>query len=59
MKRRVRAKGVRRSEVDEDQLAIAFLLLSKILYERDQAGGETPVPRQSAGTDESDQTEAA
>lgn len=34
MTKRVRAVGVKRQEVDEDQLAVAFLLLSQILYEQ-------------------------
>lgn len=41
MTRRVHARGVKRSEVDEDQLAVAFLLLAKILHDENQVEVET------------------
>lgn len=37
MTKRIRVRGTRRQEVDADRLAVAFLLLSKILYEQEQA----------------------
>jgi len=43
MTRRVRARGIRRSEVDEDQLAVAFLLLSKILHEQAEVNDDAPL----------------
>jgi hypothetical protein len=34
MPKRVRVRSIRRKQVDEDKLALAFLLLAKILHER-------------------------
>jgi len=40
MARSIRVRGIRRREVDEDKLALAFLLLAKVLHE--QAEAATP-----------------
>jgi hypothetical protein len=47
MARNIRVRGVRRKEIDEDKLAMALLMLAKILHERDQADG----PVEDASTD--------
>jgi hypothetical protein len=39
MAKGIRVRGVRRKQVDEDKLALAFLLLAKILHEQ-QPGTE-------------------
>lgn len=36
MARELRIKGVRRKQIDEDKLALAFLLLAKVLHEQEQ-----------------------
>jgi len=47
MARQLRIRAVRRKEIDEDKLALAFLLLAKTLYEQDEArnasGGSSDV----------------
>lgn len=35
--RNIRVRGIRRKEIDEDKLALAFLLLAKSLHEQDVA----------------------
>lgn len=42
MSKQIRVRGIRRKEVDEDKLAVAFLLLAKILHEQDEAAGNRP-----------------
>ena len=37
MAKEIRVRSVRRREIDEDKLAVAFLLLAKILAEQEQA----------------------
>jgi hypothetical protein len=37
MAREIRVRAVRRKEIDEDKLAVAFLLLAKILHEQEEA----------------------
>jgi hypothetical protein len=37
MSSHIRIKSIKRKEIDEDKLALAFLLLAKILYEADAA----------------------
>jgi hypothetical protein len=34
--RNIRVRGIRRPQIDEDKLALAFLLLAKIIHEQDQ-----------------------
>ncbi len=36
MGRQVRIKGITRKQIDEDKLALAFLLLAKVLHEQEQ-----------------------
>lgn len=40
--RRVRVRAIKRPEVDEDKLAIAFLMLAKVLYDQEQAAASQP-----------------
>ena len=40
MARNIRVRGIRRKEIDEDKLALAFLMLAKILHEQEQADAE-------------------
>lgn len=40
MARNIRTRGIRRKEIDEDKLALAFLMLAKILHEQEQADAE-------------------
>jgi hypothetical protein len=35
--RNIRVRGIRRKQIDEDNLALAFLLLAKIIHEQEQA----------------------
>ena len=45
MKRNIRVRGIRRKQIDEDKLALAFLLLAKIIHEQkdeDAVGDECP-----------------
>jgi len=50
MGRNIRVRAIKRKEVDEDKLALAFLMLAKVLHE--QAAGESR-------SDESESSEAA
>jgi hypothetical protein len=49
--RNVRVRGVRRKQIDEDKLALAFLLLAKTIHEQDQATADATRDEQ-AGSDE-------
>ncbi len=40
MARHIKVKGIRRKEVDEDKLALAFLMLAKVMLERDESSAE-------------------
>ncbi len=40
MARSISVRGVRRKEVDEDKLALAFLMLAKVLHEQEHATSE-------------------
>lgn len=45
MTRRIRVRAIKRREVDEDKLALAFLLLAKTLHEQaatDEAADQGP-----------------
>jgi len=35
MERNIRVRGIRRKQIDEDKLALAFLLLAKVIHEQD------------------------
>lgn len=37
MARNIRVRGIKRKQIDEDKLALAFLLLAKVLHEQDEA----------------------
>lgn len=36
MTKQLRVRSIKKKDVDEQQLALAFLMLAKILYEREQ-----------------------
>lgn len=40
MARHIRVKGIRRKEVDEDKLALAFLMLAKVMLNQDEPPAE-------------------
>lgn len=42
MGRQVRIKGITRKQIDEDKLALAFLLLAKVLHEQEQEQHDEP-----------------
>jgi hypothetical protein len=46
MTRRLRVRGKYRQPLDEDQIALAFLMLAKLLREEEQAG-EKQSPRRT------------
>lgn len=50
MARQIRVRAIRRREVDEDKLALAFLLLARVLHEEAPAG--LPEHRSDGGTTE-------
>ena len=37
MARNIKVRGIKRKQIDEDKLALAFLLLAKIIHEQDEA----------------------
>jgi hypothetical protein len=41
MSSHIRIKSIKRKEIDEDKLALAFLLLAKVLYEGESAAPES------------------
>jgi hypothetical protein len=49
MAHNIRVRGVRRKQIDEDELALAFLLLAKVLHEQ---GGESENATHPAAHDE-------
>lgn len=55
MTRRIRVRGIRREEIDEDKLALAFLMLAKELHEQAQKGDDC---HELGETMESDETAA-
>jgi hypothetical protein len=49
MTRQIRVRSVRKRELDEDKLAMAFILLARILVEQQEAGlsrADSGKPRQ-------------
>lgn len=42
MSKRIRVKSIKRKQLDEDKLALAFLLLAKILDETERGDDEQP-----------------
>ncbi len=36
MARNIRVRGIKRKQIDEDKLALAFLLLAKVIHEQDE-----------------------
>jgi hypothetical protein len=60
MERNIRVRGIKRKQIDEDKLALAFLLLAKILHEQDEAGTPTtPVVQDRPTNHADDASEAA
>lgn len=55
MARQIRVRGIRRREVDEDKLALAFLMLAKVLNEQ----VATPADKASSDDDPAAGPEAA
>lgn len=53
MSKPIRVRGVRRKQVDTEQLAMAFLLLAKALHEQKQAADAEPSPERRTGADRS------
>jgi hypothetical protein len=41
MARHIKVRSIKRKQLDEDKLALAFLLLAKILDEAERADGDT------------------
>lgn len=48
--RNIRVRGVRRKQIDEDKLALAFLLLAKVIHEQDNADEVAPAAHETSGT---------
>lgn len=48
MARRVQVRSIKRQELDRDKLALAFLMLAKILAEQDKASQEPSDDREAA-----------
>lgn len=44
MKRDIRVIGVKRKEIDEEKLALAFLLLARTLHDQKQEAVESATP---------------
>ena len=44
MERNIRVRGIRRKQIDEDKLALVFLLLAKVIYEQDVEKASTELP---------------
>jgi hypothetical protein len=44
MGKQIRVRAIRRREVDEDKLALAFLMLAKVLHEAEPAVPDTESP---------------
>jgi hypothetical protein len=42
MARQIRVRSIKRKQIDEDKLALAFLMLAKILDEEARAASQTP-----------------
>jgi hypothetical protein len=40
MARPLKVRSIKRKEIDEDKLALAFLMLAKILHERETEAGQ-------------------
>ncbi len=54
MKREVKTIVVRRKQIDEDKLALAFLLLAKALHEKRQEAGSGVHLREDDGDGEAE-----
>jgi hypothetical protein len=55
MTRNIRVRGIRRKQIDEDKLALAFLLLAKVLHEQevtDADADRTSNDPQAGGADD-------
>jgi hypothetical protein len=58
MTKQIRVRAIRRREIDEDKLALAFLLLAKVLHE-DQTCMEGDTDKEAPATSESSSTSEA
>jgi hypothetical protein len=54
MERNIRVRGIKRKRIDEDKLALAFLLLAKVLHEQDETGTPTDSMVQDRPTNQAD-----
>lgn len=52
MTRQLRVRSIKKKDVNEEQLALAFLLLAKILHEREQAENQQEVSDDPASSGE-------
>lgn len=41
MARNIRVRGIKRKQIDEDKLALAFLMLAKVIHDQDEAEAAT------------------
>ena len=58
--RNIRVRGIKRKQVDEDKLALAFLLLAKIICEQDESDiTDRHSPTERSGTAMPTDSEAA
>lgn len=51
MARHIKVRAIRRREVEEDKLALAFLMLAKVLHEQDAASGLEPADEAIDGSE--------
>jgi hypothetical protein len=60
MTRNIRVQGIKRKQIDEDKLALAFLLLAKVLHEQEEAETATkPAANDHSANQADDAPEAA
>lgn len=55
MARNIRVRGIKRKQIDEDKLALAFLLLAKIIHEQDEAETATEPEASARPSDRADE----
>ena len=59
MARNIRVRGIKRKEIDEDKLALAFLLLAKVLHEDSADSAPASARRDTDVVQDRDEPEAA
>lgn len=45
MARNIRVRGIKRKQIDEDKLALAFLLLAKVIHEQEDGTESATEPQ--------------